>query len=81
MTWDSSNPSRSCSVYEGFFGAMSRAACTAVRAVSAAVLRCLRASARRSCASCISFLPGSVNVDAGFGGSEEASRLSDGWAL
>lgn len=39
MTWDSSNPSRNCSAYEGFCGALSRAADTAVRAVCAAEFR------------------------------------------
>lgn len=60
---------------------MSWAARTAVRAVSAAEFRCLRASARMSCASCISFLPGSSNAATGLGGSEAGSRLSAGWAL
>ncbi|CAM5683452.1 hypothetical protein SALBM311S_11333 [Streptomyces alboniger] len=81
MICSSCAPSLNWSAYDGFSGAMSRAARTAVRAVSAAVFRCLRASARMSCASCISFLPGSSNVAAGLGGSDAGSRLSAGWAL
>lgn len=81
MICSSWSPSPACCAYDGFSGARSRAARIAERAVSAAEFRCLRASVRMSCASFMSFLPGSSNVAAGLAGSEAGSRLSAGWAL
>ncbi len=80
ITWYSASPSMACSEYRGFSGAESRAAVTALRAMSAAVLRCLRASASSDWASSIRPVPGSLKVP-GLGGSEEGSRWSEGLAL
>ena len=46
-------PSSNCSPYDGFSGAVSRAASTALRAGPAAALRCLRASSSISWAAFI----------------------------